>query len=103
MCDTCKEFSPVFEELSGKIEKKVKVGKVNIDAKEGMQIAQSLGVLDEGIPSVQMYMHKYDRTRRDVIMSGEKDPVSSKVLLKRIRKKLTHVPQETSDSFYFKN
>ena len=57
MCGSCQEFTPVWNSLEKKI-KSMKTGKINIDNKEGLKIAQKLGVLDEGIPNVQLMTKK---------------------------------------------
>lgn len=57
MCGSCKEFAPVWDTLTKKL-KSFKTGKINIDTKEGVALAQRLGVLDEGIPNIQFYPKK---------------------------------------------
>lgn len=53
MCGTCKEFMPTWEAVVGDT-KNVKHGQVMIDGKEGMDLAMELGVMDQGIPNVQV-------------------------------------------------
>jgi thioredoxin-like negative regulator of GroEL len=57
MCGSCKEFTPVWNSLEKKI-KSMKTGKINIDNKDGLKIAEKLGVLEEGIPNVQLLAKK---------------------------------------------
>lgn len=57
MCGSCKEFTPIWNSLTKKI-KSIKTGKINIDNKDGLKIAEKLGVLDEGIPNVQLMAQK---------------------------------------------
>ena len=52
MCGTCQLFAPVWQGFHAKHGTKVKVGQVNIDTEDGMELAQDLGVLDVGVPSV---------------------------------------------------
>ena len=54
MCGSCKEFEPVFKRVSASLGQNIAVGTVNIDTKEGMNIAKSLGVLEEGLPNVRL-------------------------------------------------
>lgn len=42
-------------------------GKVNIDVAENLRLAEKLGVLDEGVPNIQLFASK---KKRDTIMSG---------------------------------
>jgi thiol-disulfide isomerase/thioredoxin len=58
MCGTCKEFAPVWEKFTRTLGDQVEYGAVNIEA-EGMgQLADSMGVLDEGIPNVRIITRK---------------------------------------------
>jgi hypothetical protein len=34
------------------------VGKINIDEQNGMKLAESLGVLDEGLPNIRLFTAK---------------------------------------------
>ena len=47
MCGSCTEFAPTWEKISASM-KSVATGKINIDIKEGMELANKLGVLEEG-------------------------------------------------------
>jgi len=57
MCGSCQEFAPKWDELEKSV-KSIVTGKIDIDSKEGMQLAKRLGVLDQGIPNVQLYYSK---------------------------------------------
>ena len=48
MCGSCKEFSPIWAKYA-KSTPPVRTAKVNIDDKGGMALAQSLGVMEEGV------------------------------------------------------
>jgi len=52
MCGTCQTFAPVWQGFSAKHGTKVKVGQVNIDTEDGMELAVDMGVLAVGVPSV---------------------------------------------------
>jgi hypothetical protein len=47
-----RQFAPTWKTLEGKF-KSIESGKVNIDSKEGLAVAQQLGVLDEGLPNIR--------------------------------------------------
>ena len=84
MCGSCTEFSPTWE----KIEKSVKsmvTAKINIDTPEGLRIAQDLKVLDEGIPSVQLFAS----SSRETMMAG--DILPHKALMKKIKSSTSHL------------
>jgi hypothetical protein len=49
--------------------KKVKVGRVNIENKGGMELAERFGVLDSGIPNVRVVHGKSGQQKE--IMNGE--------------------------------
>ena len=69
MCGSCKEFTPTWEKLEFSLKSKVVLGKVNIDDQNSMKLAQSLGVLDEGIPCIRLYTSKSD-DKGFTLMSG---------------------------------
>ena len=48
MCGSCKEFSPVWDKYA-KAGPPVRTAKVNIDDAGGMELAQTLGVMEEGV------------------------------------------------------
>eukprot|EP01061_Rhynchopus_euleeides_P042006 TRINITY_DN733_c0_g1_i1.p3 TRINITY_DN733_c0_g1~~TRINITY_DN733_c0_g1_i1.p3 ORF type:complete len:275 (+),score=161.52 TRINITY_DN733_c0_g1_i1:59-883(+) len=54
MCGSCKEFSPIWDAYAKKTPP-VRTAKVNIDDKGAMDVAQALGVMEEGIPNVRVF------------------------------------------------
>lgn len=52
MCGTCQSFAPAWQAFATKHGREVKLGQVNIDTDDGMELAQDLDVLDAGVPSV---------------------------------------------------
>ena len=52
MCGTCQTFAPAWQAFATKHGREVKLGQVNIDTDDGMELAQDLELLDEGVPSV---------------------------------------------------
>jgi len=68
MCGSCKEFEPVFKRVSASLGQNIAVGTVNIDTKEGMSIAKSLGVLEEGLPNVRLMNKRGGASRGSSIL-----------------------------------
>ena len=54
MCGSCKEFAPIWTEFTTATPSIHSFGEVDIDTAEGMQLAQEMGVLEEGIPNVRV-------------------------------------------------
>lgn len=84
-CGSCQEFEPTFDRLAASLEDSVTIGKVGIDSKAGMDLAASLGVLDEGIPSIRLFTNSGGSTTGVPIMTGEK-LLSYDELMERILK-----------------
>ena len=58
MCGSCKVFTPKLEALHKKIvadKEDLPVYKVNIDDKEGMELANQQNALEDGIPNLRVY------------------------------------------------
>ena len=58
MCGSCKAFTPKLEALHKKIKadkEDLPVYKVNIDDKEGMELANQQNALEDGIPNFRVY------------------------------------------------
>ena len=80
-CGTCQEFSQIWSNATKKI-KKLRIGKVNIDNENGMELAKKNNILDEGIPCVQLiYGSKGERV---TILAGE--VLEEHVFLGKIKK-----------------
>lgn len=58
MCGSCSEFSPSWDKIEKNFKSSLSIGKVNIDKKENMKLAEDLGVLDEGLPNVRLFNKK---------------------------------------------
>jgi thiol-disulfide isomerase/thioredoxin len=56
-CESCKEFAPIYKAEAAAI-KTLKFGKVYIDEKPGMELAQRFGVLNLGLPAVVLFTEK---------------------------------------------
>merc|ERR1712141_421285 len=58
MCGSCKAFTPKLEGLHKKIvadKEDIPVYKINIDDKDGMQLASKENALEDGIPNLRVY------------------------------------------------
>ena len=53
MCGSCKEFAPTWDRIEMSLNDVLKT-KVNIDKKGGMEVAQYMGALEEGLPNVRL-------------------------------------------------
>ena len=60
MCGSCKEFSPIWLSLESSLLNKVKTGKINIDEKPGLKLAEETGALEEGIPHLRLFHKEQD-------------------------------------------
>lgn len=54
-CGTCAELAPLYTELARRHGDRLHFGGVDIDTDAGMELAQRLDVLSEGVPSVKAY------------------------------------------------
>ena len=79
-CGTSQEFEPTWKKVVPKING-VKIGRINIDKKEGLKLAQNVGVLDNGIPNIQLMKGK---TQDITIMRGIDDLFDEQKLLSTI-------------------
>jgi len=95
MCGSCKEFAPEWESLSQSL-KRIKTAHVYIDDADGQKIAEKLGVLEAGIPNVQLYTTSQPKT----IMAGEVK--TSKFLRKKIAPLVKGLKKRDSDGVFIK-
>ena len=65
MCESCKIFKPVFSHVASTV-KNVKYGIVYIDEPAGLNLANKLNVLDDGLPAVLLYENKGPKFRQIV-------------------------------------
>jgi thiol-disulfide isomerase/thioredoxin len=67
MCGSCKEFEPTWDQVANSIENEYRIGRVNIDTKEGMRLAKEQGILKRGIPAIQVVAGKDS----SIVMAGK--------------------------------
>ena len=77
-CGTCKEFYPIWIELTKNINY-LKIGRVNIDNEKGLNIASRLNALENGIPCVKL---NYEKDKIEDIIVGTEDPLPNANMLK---------------------
>lgn len=85
MCGSCKEFAPTWTKIE-KAAKSIATAKVNIDEDEGMTLAESLGVLDEGLPNIRLF-NSLSNKNGVSILPGMPEPY--KVVFGRIKGNLS--------------
>ena len=84
-CESCRSFEPKWTQLVKKIDY-LNIGRINIDEPKGMNLANKLNALENGIPAVKLIISKDDIHN---IMTGTEEPFPNwKNLKKRIDKTL---------------
>jgi thiol-disulfide isomerase/thioredoxin len=94
MCGACQEFAPTWAALAAKT-KHVATGKINIDKAEGSDLAEKLGVLDEGLPNIRLFGGSPSGVS---IFKGDGEGTVTAILAK-IRQNLTRLTKR--DDGYF--
>ena len=80
-CESCRSFEPKWTQLVKKIDY-LNIGRINIDEPKGMNLANKLNALENGIPAVKLIISKDDIHN---IMTGTEEPFPNwKNLKKRI-------------------
>ena len=82
-CESCRSFKSKWTQLVKKIDY-LNIGRINIDEPKGMNLANKLNALENGIPAVKLIISKDDIHN---IMTGTEEPFPNwKNLKKRIDK-----------------
>ena len=68
-CGSCAEFAPTFAKAAAEGHG-VRWGKVNIDDKSGMALADELGALEQGIPAVLAWTRAGERMPSTPVFTG---------------------------------
>lgn len=86
-CESCIEFNKTWEILKEKLIHSFNVGIINIDMKEGMELAQKLGILNKvGIPSIVIFTSK---NNEDFFPFNVED-LSNEIILNKINKSVKY-------------
>ena len=96
-CGTCKEFYPIWIELTKNVNY-LKIGRVNIDNEKGLNIASRLNALENGIPSVKL---NYGKDKIEDIMFGTEDPLPNANMLKDRIDKVLNKKGKLKNGKYF--
>ena len=96
-CGTCKEFYPIWIELTKNINY-LKIGRVNIDNEKGLNIASRLNALENGIPCVKL---NYGKDKIEDIMIGTEDPLPNANMLKDRIDKVLNKKGKLKNGKYF--
>merc|ERR1712096_343976 len=101
MCGSCEEFAPKWNELAKSVKGQIETAKVDIDDSQGMQLAEEIGVLEQGIPNVRIF-HDLGTTGITLLDGSVTDFPSSSALK---RQALNHLKGHTksSDGGYLKS
>ncbi len=70
MCGSCQEFQPTWEQFAQKNVNKYKLGQVNIDKKPGMDLANILNGLREGIPAIVIFDKAFTKNHNLIFTEG---------------------------------
>ena len=96
-CGTCKEFYPIWVELTKNINY-LKIGRVNIDNEKGLNVALRLNALENGIPCVKL---NYGKDKIEDIMIGTEDPLPNANILKDRIDKVLNKKGKLKNGKYF--
>jgi thiol-disulfide isomerase/thioredoxin len=72
MCGGCQEFASTWERIEQAFDNDsnggaIASGKISIDSKEGLKLAEELGVLEDGVPHVRVFKQKDDQKGTAVV------------------------------------
>lgn len=86
MCGGCNEIKPEFDDAVKIYDKMgIKTLAINIDNNTEMEFAASLGVLDEGLPNIRIFMEQGNQNGISIV-SGD----SSVKSLELVKRRLVH-------------
>ena len=94
MCGGCAEFAPTWTRIVEKVKPFMITGKINIDDKAGLKIAQDLGVLDDGVPHIRIFNKKSDNIGTPILKSDS--PSGYDDVMKMIKKNVKSQKSEES-------
>lgn len=101
MCGSCQEFAPTWTRIEDSL-KSIATGKINIDKKPGMQLAESLGVLEQGIPHVRMFSRLGDTKGRSIMSDEINSDFDYKKIMKTLKKTVAGLTKREDDGFFAK-
>lgn len=103
MCGGCQEFASTWNRIEKLYSKNsngvIATGKINIDKKEGLKVAEDLGVLEDGVPHVRIFTKKGDKKGSVVVKSDS--AFDYKKITDKINK-MSHGLKKKSDGHFSK-
>ena len=82
-CESCQSFESTWNQLIKDIDY-LKIGRINVDEMKGINVANKLNALENGIPAVKLI---FSKDNIEDIMTGTEEPLpNAKILKKRIIK-----------------
>ena len=82
-CESCQSFETTWKQLIKNIDY-LKIGRINVDEMKGINVANKLNALENGIPAVKLI---FSKDNIEDIMTGTEEPLpNAKILKKRIIK-----------------
>ena len=82
-CESCQSFELTWKQLIKNIDF-LKIGRINVDEMKGINLANKLNALENGIPAVKLI---FSKDNIEDIMTGTEEPLpNAKILKKRIIK-----------------
>ena len=82
-CESCQSFELTWNQLIQDIDF-LKIGRINVDEIKGINLANKLNALENGIPAVKLI---FSKDNIEDIMTGTEEPLpNAKILKKRIIK-----------------
>lgn len=100
MCGGCTEFAPTWTRIVDKVKPFIITGKINIDDKAGLKIAQELGVLDDGVPHIRIFSRKSDKVGMPILKSDSSTGYDD--VMKSIKKHVKNQKSEELSGIYVK-
>lgn len=100
MCGGCTEFAPTWTRIVDKVKPFIITGKINIDDKAGLKIAQELGVLDDGVPHIRIFNRKSDKVGMPILKSDSSTVYED--VMKSIKKHVKNQKSEELSGIYVK-
>ena len=82
-CESCQSFESTWNQLIKDIDY-LKIGRINVDEMKGINVANKLNALENGIPAIKLI---FSKDNIEDIMTGTEEPLpNAKILKKRIIK-----------------
>ena len=98
MCGSCKEFAPIWDHVAQSMPDLMKT-KVNIDQKGGMEVAQFMGALEEGLPNVRLITTQDGKS--EGIVKG--DVLPYKKIMHMTSARLSNLPRRGGVGMFLKH